>query len=51
MESIVAKELTGSRRARGPRRRVIAEEQLLRRDLPGYAAYCCRTKRLIPFVW
>jgi protein-S-isoprenylcysteine O-methyltransferase Ste14 len=33
------------------RRRIVAEEQLLRRDLPGYAAYCGRTKRLIPFIW
>ncbi len=33
------------------RRRVIAEEQLLRRDLAGYADYCGRTSRLIPFVW
>jgi protein-S-isoprenylcysteine O-methyltransferase Ste14 len=32
-------------------RRVAAEEALLRRDLPGYAAYTKRTKRLIPFVW
>jgi protein-S-isoprenylcysteine O-methyltransferase Ste14 len=32
-------------------RRVAAEESLLRRDLPGYAAYTKRTKRLIPFVW
>jgi len=32
-------------------RRIYAEEALLRRDLPGYAAYCDRTRRLIPFVW
>ena len=32
-------------------RRITAEEALLRRDLPGYAAYCDRTPRLIPFVW
>jgi protein-S-isoprenylcysteine O-methyltransferase len=32
-------------------RRVAAEEVLLRRELPGYAAYSRRTKRLIPFVW
>lgn len=32
-------------------RRVTAEEQLLRRDLPGYAAYSQRTKRLVPFLW
>lgn len=33
------------------RRRIIAEEQLLGRDLPGYLDYRRRTKRLIPFVW
>jgi protein-S-isoprenylcysteine O-methyltransferase Ste14 len=32
-------------------RRIVAEEELLRRDLPGYAAYCLRTRRLIPFTW
>jgi protein-S-isoprenylcysteine O-methyltransferase Ste14 len=32
-------------------RRVAAEERLLRRDLPGYAAYAERTKKLIPLVW
>jgi protein-S-isoprenylcysteine O-methyltransferase len=32
-------------------RRVGAEEALLRRELPGYAAYSKRTKRLIPFLW
>ncbi len=32
-------------------RRIKAEEELLRRDLPGYAAYNQRTKKLIPFVW
>jgi protein-S-isoprenylcysteine O-methyltransferase Ste14 len=31
-------------------RRITAEEELLRRDLPGYPAYCERTKRLVPFV-
>ncbi len=33
------------------RRRIIAEEQLLRRDLSGYTTYSQRTKKLIPFVW
>ena len=33
------------------RRRIVAEELLLRRDLPGYVAYSERTKRLIPYVW
>jgi protein-S-isoprenylcysteine O-methyltransferase Ste14 len=32
-------------------RRIIAEEVLLRRDLPGYVLYSRRTKRLVPFVW
>jgi protein-S-isoprenylcysteine O-methyltransferase Ste14 len=32
-------------------RRVTAEEALLRRELPGYGAYCERTKKLIPLVW
>jgi len=32
-------------------RRITAEEQLLRRDLPGYAAYSRQTKKLIPFIW
>jgi protein-S-isoprenylcysteine O-methyltransferase len=33
------------------RRRIEAEEALLRRELPGYAAYASQTKRLLPFVW
>jgi protein-S-isoprenylcysteine O-methyltransferase Ste14 len=32
-------------------RRISAEESLLRRELPAYAAYCKRTKKLIPLVW
>jgi protein-S-isoprenylcysteine O-methyltransferase Ste14 len=32
-------------------RRIVAEEALLRRELPGYDAYRARTKRLIPLVW
>jgi protein-S-isoprenylcysteine O-methyltransferase len=36
---------------RAYQRRIVAEEELLRRDLPGYAEYCRRTKRLVPFVW
>lgn len=32
--------------------RLLREEKLLLRDLPGYDAYCNRTRyRLIPFVW
>lgn len=33
------------------RRRIQAEELLLERELPAYAAYRLRTKRLIPFLW
>ncbi len=36
---------------RAYQRRIGAEEQLLRQELPGYAEYCRSTKRLIPFVW
>jgi protein-S-isoprenylcysteine O-methyltransferase Ste14 len=32
-------------------KRIAAEEDLLRRDLPGYVAYTERTKKLIPFAW
>jgi protein-S-isoprenylcysteine O-methyltransferase Ste14 len=32
-------------------RRITAEEELLRRQLPGYSAYSQQTKKLIPFVW
>jgi protein-S-isoprenylcysteine O-methyltransferase Ste14 len=32
-------------------RRILAEELLLQRDLPGDNAYTDRTKKLIPFVW
>lgn len=31
-------------------RQAIAEEKLLLQSLPGYGAYCIRTKRFIPFV-
>lgn len=32
--------------------RTLNEEELLRRDLPGYADYCGKTRyRLIPFIW
>lgn len=33
------------------RQRIAAEELLLRNELQGYAAYCERTNRLIPFIW
>jgi protein-S-isoprenylcysteine O-methyltransferase Ste14 len=36
---------------RAYRHRIDAEEDLLRRDLPGYVEYCGRTKKLIPFLW
>lgn len=32
--------------------RLLNEERVLRRELPGYAQYCLRTRfRLLPFVW
>jgi protein-S-isoprenylcysteine O-methyltransferase Ste14 len=32
--------------------RLIHEERLLRRDLPGYAVYCQQTRfRLVPWIW
>jgi len=32
--------------------RILNEEKVLRRDLPGYAEYCKKTKyRLIPLIW
>jgi protein-S-isoprenylcysteine O-methyltransferase Ste14 len=32
--------------------RLLNEEKVLQRDLPGYSEYCRRTPyRLIPFVW
>lgn len=31
-------------------RQAIREERLLVRNLPGYGAYCARTKRFVPFV-
>jgi protein-S-isoprenylcysteine O-methyltransferase Ste14 len=32
--------------------RLLNEEEILRRELPGYSEYCLRTRyRLIPFVW
>lgn len=32
--------------------RILNEEEVLRRDLPGYAAYCAKVRyRLIPSVW
>jgi protein-S-isoprenylcysteine O-methyltransferase len=33
------------------RDRIRAEEELLRRQLPGYEQYARRTWRLIPYVW
>jgi len=32
--------------------RLLDEEKMLRRELPGYSEYCLRTRfRLVPFVW
>jgi protein-S-isoprenylcysteine O-methyltransferase Ste14 len=43
--------LVGGLLGRAYQRRIAAEEQLLARDLPGYAAYQARTRKLVPFVW
>lgn len=32
-------------------RRISAEEELLRHELPGYSDYASRTKKLVPLVW
>lgn len=32
--------------------RILNEEEVLRRDLPGYAGYCGKTRyRLLPYIW
>jgi protein-S-isoprenylcysteine O-methyltransferase Ste14 len=32
--------------------RILNEENILRKQLPGYSEYCQTTKfRLIPFIW
>lgn len=32
--------------------RILNEEEVLRRDLPGYAGYCSKTRfRLLPYIW
>src|SRR5580704_7132006 len=49
--SVAVVEMVGGLLGLAYHRRVSAEEALLRRDLPGDAAYSRRTKRLIPFVW
>jgi protein-S-isoprenylcysteine O-methyltransferase Ste14 len=36
---------------RAYQQRIVTEEKLLQRELPGYAEYIHRTKRLVPFVW
>jgi len=39
-------------RAFTSRQCLLNEEKFLRRDLPGYAEYCQRTRyRLVPFAW
>jgi protein-S-isoprenylcysteine O-methyltransferase Ste14 len=43
--------LVGGLLGRAYQRRIAAEEQLLSRELPGYAAYQERTKKLVPFIW
>ncbi|MBV9350259.1 MAG: isoprenylcysteine carboxylmethyltransferase family protein [Mycobacterium sp.] len=36
---------------RAYRQRIVTEENLLKRELPGYSEYIHRTKRIVPFVW
>lgn len=36
---------------RAYRRRITAEEELLRRALPDYSDYSHRTRKLVPYVW
>lgn len=43
--------LVGGLMGRAYQQRIAAEEDLLRRELPGYLDYSSRTKRLIPFLW
>ncbi len=43
--------LLGALLGRTYARRMAAEERLLVRELPGYAEYARRSKRLVPFVW
>jgi len=43
--------LVGASIGNAYQRRMAAEERLLRRELPQYADYCARTKKLIPLVW
>ena len=49
--SPAAAALVGGLVGRAYERRISAEERLLERDLPSYAAYARRTWRLIPHVW
>lgn len=32
-------------------RQALKEERMLAASLPGYAAYCSRTRRFVPFLW
>lgn len=36
---------------RAYQQRIVAEEELLQRELSGYADYMQRTRKLVPFVW
>lgn len=49
--SVSAVLLVAALLARAYRQRIVAEENLLERELPGYAEYIHRTKRIVPFVW
>jgi len=49
--SVPVAAVTGALLGGAYRRRIAAEEQLLLRELPGYAAYRDRTNRIVPFLW
>jgi len=43
--------LVGGLMGRAYHQRITTEEDLLRRELPGYLDYSDHTKKLIPFIW
>jgi len=49
--SLLVVALVGALMGTAYHRRMAAEEELLRRELPDYNDYCARTKKLIPYVW
>ncbi len=49
--SIPAILLAAALLGRAYRQRMVAEEELLQRELSGYTDYMQRTRKLVPFVW